>query len=68
MTSMKSIRDVVAVAGLLAGLAMAGVPAFAQTSTPAPGGDPGKGMMPGGDAMKPGMMIDPAMPLVNDTT
>jgi hypothetical protein len=46
---------------LLAGLAIAGVPAFAQTSTPPPGGDHGKGMMPSGEAMKPGMMMDPEM-------
>jgi Spy/CpxP family protein refolding chaperone len=58
---MKRIRDVIAMTALLAGLAMAGVPAFAQTSAPAPGGDHGKSMMPGGDAMKPGMMMDPEM-------
>ena len=62
MTQMKRIHGVIAMTALLAGLAMAGVPAFAQTSTPAPGGDRGKGMMPSGDAMKPGMMMmDPEM-------
>jgi hypothetical protein len=61
MTQMKRIHGVITMTALFAGLAMAGVPAFAQTSTPAPGGDHGKGMMPSGDAMKPGMMMDPAM-------
>ena len=61
MTQMKRIHGVIAMTALLAGLAMAGVPAFAQTSTPVPGGDHGKGMMPSGEAMKPGMMMDPEM-------
>jgi hypothetical protein len=39
----------------------AGIPAFAQTSAPAPDAGQAKGMMPGGEAMKPGMMMDPAM-------
>jgi hypothetical protein len=61
MTRMKRMFGVIATAGLLAGLAMAGIPAFAQTSAPAPGAGQAKGMMPGGEAMKPGMMMDPAM-------
>jgi hypothetical protein len=61
MTQRKRIRGVITMVGLLAGLAMAGVPAFAQTNTPPPGAGEGKGMMPGGDAMKPGMMMDPQM-------
>jgi len=61
MTQMKRMRGVIATAGLLAGLAIAGIPAFAQTSTPAPGAGEAKGMMPGGGAMKPGMMMDPGM-------
>jgi hypothetical protein len=42
-------------AGLLAGLAVAGIPAFAQTSAPTPGAAQGKGMM------QPGMMMDQDM-------
>jgi hypothetical protein len=61
MTQLKRTRGVIATAGLLAGLAMAGIPAFAQTSAPAPGVGQAKSMMPGGEAMKPGMMMDPAM-------
>ena len=61
MTRMKIIYCYIAMIALLVGLAMAGVPAFAQTSNPAPGGDDRKGMMPSGDAMMPGMMMDPAM-------
>jgi hypothetical protein len=61
MTQMKRMPGIIATAGLLAGLAMAGIPAFAQTSAPAPGAGQAKGMMPGGEAMKPGMMRDPAM-------
>ena len=61
MTQMERISGVIATVGLLAGLAMPGIPAFAQTSAPAPGADQGKGLMPGGEAMKPGMMMDPAM-------
>jgi hypothetical protein len=62
MTQLKNIRNVIAMTTLLAGLAMTGVSAFAQTSTPAPGGDHGKGMMSSGEAMKPGMMVmDPEM-------
>jgi hypothetical protein len=61
MTQMKRVPGVFTTAGLLAGLAMAGIPAFAQTSAPAPDAGQAKGMMPGGEAMKPGMMMDPAM-------
>jgi hypothetical protein len=61
MIQMKRLLGAIATAGLLAGLAAAGVPAFAQTSAPAPGGAQGKSMMPDGEAMKPGMMMDPAM-------
>jgi hypothetical protein len=60
MTQMKRLRGVFATAGLLAGLAFAGIPAFAQTSAPAPEVGRAKGMIPGGEAMKPGMMMDPA--------
>ena len=61
MTQMKRMPGVIATMGLLAGLAMVSISAFAQTSAPAPGADQGKGMMPGGEPMKPGMMMDPAM-------
>jgi hypothetical protein len=61
MTQMKRMPCVIATAGLLAGLAMAGIPAFAQISAPAPGAGQAKGMMPGGEAMKPSMTMDPAM-------
>ncbi len=50
MARMNRTQGVIAMAGLLAGLAMAGVPAFAQTSAPAPREAQGKGMM------QPGMM------------
>jgi hypothetical protein len=53
------------IAGLLAGLTMAGLPAFAQTNAPASAADQGSGMMqrgmPNGGAMKPGMMMDQDM-------
>jgi hypothetical protein len=55
----------IAVAGLLMGLAAAGATAVAQTSTPAPSVDQQKGMMPHGmdndGMMKPGMMTNPEM-------
>jgi len=54
MTPMKKLRSVFATTTLLAGLMFAGYSAVAQTAAPAPGGNQGKGMMPG-------MMMDPAM-------
>ena len=48
MTQMKRMPGVIATAGLLAGLAMAGIPAFAQMNAPVPGAGQAKGMMPGG--------------------
>jgi hypothetical protein len=63
MAQMNKAR-IITTAGLLAGLAMAGIPAWAQTSAPAPT-DQGGGMMqremPNGEGMKPGMMMDPDM-------
>jgi hypothetical protein len=59
MAQMNRTRGVIAMAGLLAGLAMAGVPAFAQTSAPAPGASPDKGMMMNQEMMqKMSRMID----------
>lgn len=65
MAQMNKIYGVVAAIGLLAGLALTGIPAVAQTKTPAPSVDQGKGMMPDGmtnnGMMKPGMMMNPDM-------
>jgi hypothetical protein len=63
MAQMNKAR-VITMAGVLAGLAMAGIPAWAQTNAPAPT-DQGNGMMqrgmPKGEGMRPGMMMDPEM-------
>ena len=65
MTHSNRTRGVRAMAGLLAGLALAGVPAFAKTTAPAPGVDQRTGMMqhgmPNGEAMKPSMMMTEEM-------
>jgi hypothetical protein len=53
------------IAGLLAGIALVSLPAFAQTNAPASEAGQGSGKMqhgvPSGDAMKPGMMMDQGM-------
>ena len=64
ITQMNKIKGVIAMAGLLGGLALAGAPAFAQTAAPAtPPTTSGSGMMEhgmpnsqGGKMMKPEMM------------
>jgi Spy/CpxP family protein refolding chaperone len=63
MAHVRRTQGVIAVAGLLAGVAMAGVSAFAQTNAPAPSVDQGNGMHHGmnSGAMKPGMMMDQEM-------
>jgi hypothetical protein len=65
MIQMNRAKGSFVIAGLLAGLALASLPAFAQTRAPAPAPDQGNGMMqhamPNGEAMKPGMMMDPGM-------
>jgi hypothetical protein len=58
MAQMTKIKSVIAMAGLVGGLAVAGVPAFAQTAAPAtPPAAPGSGMMmpsmPNGQAGMP---------------
>ena len=62
MTQTIRTKSGIVIAGLLAGVAWAGLLAFAQTNAPAPGTDQGSGMMqhgmPNGGAMKPGMMMD----------
>jgi len=63
MAQMNKIKGVIAMVGLLGGLALAGVPAFAQTVAPAtPPAAPGGGMMmqgmPNGQA---GMPMNPEM-------
>ena len=62
MTQTIRTKSGIVIAGLLAGVAWASLPAFAQTNAPAPGADQGSGMMqhgmPNGGAMKPGMMMD----------
>jgi hypothetical protein len=64
MAQMNNKARVITTAALLAGLAMAGIPAWAQTNAPAPT-DQGSHMMqremPNGGGMKPGMMMDPEM-------
>lgn len=50
MARMNRTQGAIVMVGLLAGLVIAGVPAFAQTSAPAPREAQGKGMM------QPGMM------------
>jgi hypothetical protein len=48
------------------GIALANLPAVAQTNAPASGADQGSGMMqrgmPSGDGVKPGMIMDQGMP------
>ncbi len=65
MTRMNRTQGMIAVAGLLMGLAAADATAVAQTSTPTPSADQQKGMMPhgmdNGGMMKPGMMMKPEM-------
>lgn len=64
MARMNKVKGAIATAGLLGGLALAGVPAFAQTPAPStPQAAPGNGMMmkdmPNGQAgtpMNPEMM------------
>lgn len=64
MAQMNKIKGAIAMAGLVGGLALAGVPAFAQTPTPStPQAAPGNGMMmmkdmPNGQA---GMPMNPEM-------
>lgn len=45
MAQINRSQGVIAIAGLLAGLALAGIPAFAQTTAPAPGAAQSKGTM-----------------------
>jgi hypothetical protein len=59
MAQMNNKARVITTAGLLVGLAMAGIPAWAQTNAPAPT-DQGNHMMQR-EGMKPGMMMDPEM-------
>jgi len=65
MTQTNRTKNRIVIAGLLAGLALASLPAFAQTNAPAPEADQGSGMMqhgmPSGNSMKPGMMMDQGM-------
>ena|SRR5579883_622189 len=65
MAQMNRTHGFIAIAGLLAGLAVASASAVAQTSTLAPSADQQKGMMPHemkkGGMMKPGMMMGPEM-------
>lgn len=62
MVQMNKIKGAIAMAGLAGGLALAGVPAFAQTPAPStPQAAPGSGMMmnmPNGQA---GMPMNPEM-------
>lgn len=62
MTQTIRTKSRIVIAGLLAGVALASLPAFAQTNIPAPGVDQGSGMMqrrmPNGEAMQPGTMMD----------
>ncbi len=63
MVRMNKIKSAIAVAGLVGGVALVGVPAFAQTPAPAtPQAAPGSGMMmqgmPNGQA---GMPMNPEM-------
>jgi hypothetical protein len=65
MAQINRIHGVIAAVGLLAGLALIGVPAVAQTNTPVPNEDQGKSRMPdgmnSGGRTKPGMMMNPDM-------
>lgn len=55
MAQINRTQGVIAMAGLLAGLALAGVPAFAQPSAQTPGAAQGNGKM------QPNMMMDQEM-------
>jgi hypothetical protein len=58
MAQMNKTKGVIAMAGLLGGLAVAGVPAFAQTDAPAtPPATQGGGMMNGMPNGQGGMMM-----------
>jgi Spy/CpxP family protein refolding chaperone len=66
MAQMNKTKRVIAVAGLLAGLALAGASAFAQTSAPAAAANQGGSMMdhemPNGQGgMMPGMKMNEEM-------
>ncbi len=65
MTQLNRTKSRIVIAGLLAGVALASLPAFAQTSAQTSGTDQGNSMMqhgmPNGGAMKPGMMSDREM-------
>ncbi|HLZ66539.1 MAG TPA: hypothetical protein VKQ29_09925 [Aliidongia sp.] len=62
---MNRTQAVIAMAGLLMGLAVAGAPAIAQSSPSAPSADQDKGMMmrnmKNGGMMMSGMMMGPEM-------
>ena len=57
MARMNKIKDMIAMAGLAGGLALAGIPAFAQSTPPSQGG----GMMQGIPNGRAGMMMNPEM-------
>lgn len=59
MIEMITAKRMIALTGLLAGLAVAGATAFAQTSTPTAPNQGGAMMGQGG--MMPGMMMNPEM-------
>ena len=61
MTQTNRTKSRIVIAALLAGVALASLPAFAQTSAPAARANQENHMMPNGDVMKPGMMMDHAM-------
>ncbi|MEA3149898.1 MAG: hypothetical protein QOD56_837 [Gammaproteobacteria bacterium] len=65
MTRINRTKSRIVIAGLLAGVTLAILPASAQTKAPPSGADQGSGMMrpgmPNGNAMKPGMMMDQDM-------
>jgi hypothetical protein len=63
MAQMNKIKGVIVMTGLLGGLALAGVPAFAQMAAPAtPPAAPGGGMMmPGMPNAQGGMAMSPDM-------
>ena len=66
MVSTNKTKHAIATAGLLAGLALAGASAFAQTDAPAQAGNPGGAMMDhqthgGQGGMMPGMMMSGEM-------
>jgi Spy/CpxP family protein refolding chaperone len=65
MTQMNKAKRIIAMAGLLGGLVLAGAPAFAQTSAPSDATQQGGGMMengmPKGQSGMPGMMMNSEM-------